>query len=81
MDLAAIWPLLEQESRDALVAENGDTLSKAVLDDIARVNGSVPSGAWWGVNEGPDGSSLSDEGVDWIEAVANGEPPRSPRDR
>ncbi|GAA2723018.1 hypothetical protein [Cellulomonas aerilata] len=81
MDLDAWWPLLAQASRDWLVAHAGEALTEAVLDDIARVAGSVPSDAWWGVERGPDGLHLSDAGVDWIEAVANGESPQAPPDR
>lgn len=81
MNLDDWWPLLEQASRDWLIAHNGDALSAAVLDDIARVNGSVPSDAWWGAEKGPNGLYLSDAGVDWIEATANGETPPPLPDR
>jgi len=47
MSLEICWPLLQQESRDWLVANDGDALSTLVLDDLARVGGPVPSGAWW----------------------------------
>ena len=81
MNLDAVWPLLKQDSRDWLLANNGDTLSTAVLDDIARVNGSVPSDAWWSAEKESDGFHLSDAGIDWIEAVANGEMPEPRSDR
>lgn len=81
MNLEAWWPLLEQESRDWLIANNGDALSTAVIDDIARVHGSAPSDAWWVGENGPNGLYLSDAGIDWIEAVANGETPQPPPDR
>jgi hypothetical protein len=72
---------LQPETRDWLIANNGDALSAAVLDDFARVGGSVPSDAWWpGVN-GPNGFHFSEAGIDWIEAVANAEVPDSPPDR
>jgi len=70
MSLEICWPLLQQESRDWLVANNGDALSTLVLDDLARVGGPVPSGAWWVGESGPAGFYLSDAGIDWIEAVA-----------
>ena len=81
MDLEVLWPLLEQDSRDWLIANNGDVLSAAVLEDIARANGSVPRDGWWGLTEGPTGFQLSDAGIDWIEAVANGEVPGPPPGR
>jgi hypothetical protein len=81
VDLGAWWPLLEQQSRDRLIAHNGEALSTAVIDDITRVNGSVPSSAWWGLDEGLDGHPLSHAGVDWIGAVANGELPQPSPDR
>jgi len=80
MSLEALWPLLHQESRDWLIANNGDALSAQVLDDIARAGGRSPSDAWWVGENGPDGFYLSDAGIDWIEAVANGEVPDSPSD-
>lgn len=75
MNLQAWWPLLGQESRDWLIAHNGDALSAAVLEDIARVGRAVPPDESWGVERRPDGVFLSDAGVDWIEAVANAETP------
>ena len=81
MSLEIWWPLLQQESRDWLIANNGDALSTPVLDDIARVGGPVPWDAWWVGENGPNGFYLSDAGIDWIEAVANGEVPEPPLDR
>lgn len=75
------WPLLEQESRDWLIANNGDALSTSVIDDIARVSGSASSDVWWVGENGPNGLYLSDAGIDWIEAVANGEMPQLAPDR
>jgi hypothetical protein len=80
MSLEAWWPLLDLETRDWLIANNGDALSTQVLDDIARVSGPLPPDAWWLGENGPDGFYLSDEGIDWIEAAANGEVPDSPSD-
>jgi hypothetical protein len=78
MSLEARWPRLRQDSRDWLIANNGDSVSRPVLDDIERVGGPVPSGEWWVGGNGPDGFYLSDAGVDWIEEVANGEVSDSP---
>jgi hypothetical protein len=81
VDLEVRWPLLQQESRDWLVAHNGEALSAAVLDDLARVGGSVPAEAWWVGASGPDGVHLSDAAIDWVETVANGEVPEPPPGR
>jgi hypothetical protein len=81
MSLEVWWPLLQPETRDWLIANNGDALSKPVLRDIARVGGPVPSNAWWVAENEPAGFYLSDAGIDWIEEVANGEEPDSPPDR
>jgi hypothetical protein len=81
MSLETLWPLLHPETRDWLIANNGDALSKAVLDDITRVCGSVPSDGWWVGETGPNGYYLSDASVDWIEEVANGEVPEPPSSR
>lgn len=78
MSLEAWWPLLQSDTRDWLIANNGDALATAILDDIARVGGPLPADAWWVGDNGPDGFYLSDAGIDWIETVANGEVPDPP---
>ena len=69
------WPRLPQETRDWLIANNGDVLTASVVEEITRAGGSVTTNAWWVGQDGPSGSYLSDEAVDWVEAVANGEVP------
>ena len=81
MSLETWWPLLQLETREWLIANNGDVLSTQVLDEIVRVGGPVPSDAWWVGANGPDGFYLSDAAIDWIEALANGEVPDCPSDR
>ena len=81
MSLEGWWPLLHDESRDWLIAHNGEALSDPVLHDLKRVSGSVPSEDWWVGDSGPDGFYLSDAGIDWVEAVANGETPDRPSDQ
>ena len=72
------WPRLTQEARDWLIANNGDALSAPVIEEITRAGGSVSTDAWWIGQDGPTGLYLSDEAVDWVEAVANGEVPEAP---
>jgi hypothetical protein len=74
------WFRLSQETRDWLVANNGDEVPAAVIAEITRAGGRVATDAWGAGHDTPQGSYLSDEVVDWIEAVANGEvpPPQPP---
>lgn len=69
------WPRLSQATRDWLIANNGDAVPTSVTEEITRAGGLVASDAWWVGQSGPTGFYLSDEAVDWIEEVANGELP------
>ena len=71
------WPRLAQATRDWLIANNGDAVPASVTEEITRAGGSVATDAWWVDQNGPKGFYLSDEAVDWIEEVANGEIPES----
>ena len=71
------WPRLSQEARDWLIANNGDAVPASVIEEIMRAGGSVATDAWWVGQNDPTGFYLSDEAVDWIEEVANGEIPQS----
>lgn len=63
MSIEAWWPRIRQDSRAWLVDNNGDAVAPEILDEIVRVGGAVT------------GPYLSDEEVDWVEAVANRENP------
>ena len=78
MSMEAWWPALTPETRDWLIAHNGEALSDPVVEEITRAGGLVTSDAWWVGDRGPDGVYLSDAAVDWIEATANGEAPSAP---
>ena len=67
---------MEPSTRDWLIENNGDAVPAEVLAEIEDAGGSVASGAWWVGEYGPSGFFFSDEAVDWIEAVGNGETPR-----
>ncbi|WP_426321608.1 hypothetical protein [Microbacterium sp. E-13] len=69
------WPSLDAETKDWLIAHNGEALPAEVLGKVAAAGGIVTSNAWWIGEDGPDGFFLSDEAVDWIEAVGNAEEP------
>ena len=78
MSMEHWWPRLGQATRTWLIEHNGEALTADVLDEITRVGGEPTSEAWWVGEQGPDGLHLSDDAVDWVEAVANGENPAAP---
>lgn len=78
MSLEAWWPSLRPETRDWVIANNGDAVPDWIIEEITRVGGPVTSEAWWVGENGPAGFYLSDAATDWIEAVANGETPKQP---
>ncbi|MFE4543431.1 hypothetical protein [Arthrobacter sp. NPDC056727] len=68
------WPQVSAETRDWLMAHNGEPLAPPVASDILSVTGGATGPGWW-AGESAAGPRLTDEAVDWIEAVANGENP------
>ena len=70
------WPLLPPDTRDWLIANNGDAVPDSVIEEITRAGGRVTTEAWWVGENGPTGCYLSDAAVDWVEEVANGETPK-----
>ena len=75
MSIEACWPRLRQQSRDYLIDNNGDVVPPDLVDEIARAGGIINTEAWWVGQNGPAGLLLSDEAIDWIDEVANGETP------
>ncbi len=75
MSIEVWWPKLRQQSRDYLIANNGDVVPPDLVDEIARAGGIIRTDAWWVGQSGPAGLLLSDEAIDWIDEVANGETP------
>jgi hypothetical protein len=73
MDIEEWWPKLSESAREWLIANNGDVVAGAVLNEIASAGGVVESGAWWIGEGGPEGLYLSDRATDWIEETANRE--------
>ena len=74
MNISEWWRLVDAETRGWLIEHNGEPLAPHVLADIMAATGSTTDSAWW-AGETTDGPQLSDEAVDWIEAVANDEEP------
>jgi hypothetical protein len=75
MSIEQWWPRLKPSTQEWLIENNGDVVPSEVLAEIAEAGGSVTSGAWWVGESGPSGFYFSDEAVDWIETVGNGEVP------
>jgi hypothetical protein len=67
------WPGLDSATKAALIAHNGEAVTPDLLDKITAAGGVLTPDAWWAGESGKDGFFLSDEAVDWIEAVANDE--------
>jgi hypothetical protein len=57
------WPRLQPATREWLMANNGDVLSADVVSELTAAGRSVAT------------DQLSDDEIDWIEAVANREEP------
>ena len=74
MNILEWWPLVGAETRGWLIEHNGEPLPPHVIADIMAVTGGTTDSGWW-AGESADGPQLSDEAVDWIEAVANDEEP------
>ena len=75
MSIEAWWPKLRLQSREYLIANNGDVVPPDLVGEIARAGGVTTTDAWWVGHSDPTGFFLSDEAIDWIDEVANGETP------
>jgi hypothetical protein len=78
MSLETWWYAVRPQTRDWLVAHNGEPLSGPVLEEIVAVDGPLDEGAWWVAHDEEGRPALSDAAVDWVETVANGETPPPP---
>lgn len=74
MKILEWWPLVAAETRGWLIEHNGEALPSNVIADILTATGGTTDSEWR-TGESLDGPQLSDEAVDWIEAVANDEEP------
>lgn len=75
MNMDVWWPKLKPSTRQWLIENNGVAVPPELVAEISAVGGSVSSDAWWVGESGPSGFFISDEAIDWIEEVANGEDP------
>ena len=62
MDIEEWWPELSESTKAWLQQNNGSPLTAEVSAEIAAAGG-------------PSGAQLSDDDVDWLEAVSNDETP------
>ena len=69
------WPKLAAEDQQWLIHHNGERVPTNVLAKVAHVGGLVCTPTSIIGETRPDGFYFSDEAVDWIEAIANGEIP------
>ncbi|OZE93555.1 hypothetical protein CH299_27735 [Rhodococcus sp. 14-2686-1-2] len=78
VNIAQWWTQLSGQSRDWLVAHNGEPVDRRVGTDIAAVHDGALDRLWFSIVS-DDGLpiELSDRAVDWIEAWANDEDPAS----
>lgn len=67
------WPQLRPETRQWLVANNGDAVPPPIVDEIAAVGDPAASDAWWAELDGSSGRSMPDGVVAWIEEATNDE--------
>jgi hypothetical protein len=76
MDLRECWSMLSPLEQQWLLEHNGVKLSGQIVTAIRRAGGSFVADSWWAeAGGGPSGFLLTDEAVDWLEAIANGEIP------
>ena len=71
MTIEVWWPKLPAQTRQWLIANNGDVVPEPVMAEIAAVGGPAISDPWWSEAEGSGGRSMPDEAIDWIEEIAN----------
>jgi hypothetical protein len=76
MDISQWWPLVQPSTRAWLIAHNGEPLPPPIIADIAWNGFAVNAAQSWIEGSSPEGFSLSDAAIDWIEATANGENPQ-----
>jgi hypothetical protein len=73
MTIELWWPRLRTETRQWLMANNGDAVPAPVMAEIEAAGGPAPSDPWWSEQEGSAGRGMPDEATDWIEKTANDE--------
>ena len=66
-------PLLDWTTQQWLINNNGDVVTPDALDQITAVAGEPTADTPWVGDAVPEGFSLLEEAIDWIEMTANDE--------
>lgn len=69
----AIWPQLKPETREWLIAHNGESVPADIVSEIRGLDGPLVMGKSWVDDPSSDSYHFSDDITDWIEKTANGE--------
>jgi hypothetical protein len=75
MSIEEWWPKLPPATRDWLIANNGDAVPAAIVEEIMEAGGPEKSDAWWVGQDGSTDFFMPDEAIDWIEEIGNAETP------
>jgi hypothetical protein len=72
--MEAVWLELRPETREWLIAHNGESVPASIISEVTRLGGPLAIGTAWVNDETPNASfHFSDEVTDWIEQTANSE--------
>ena len=71
-DFSAVWDRQDEPTRQWLIEHNGEVLPEDVLRRLTASAGNASELGWLDLHD-PEEPILTDETVDWIESVANGE--------
>ena len=71
MDFLQIWAHLSTSGRSWLIEHNGEPLPDDLIAEILSVTGGEQDPQWWAGPSTEGETQLTDQAVDWIEAVAN----------
>ena len=73
MTIEMWWPRLRPDSRQWLMAHNGDVVPRLIIEEVAAEGGPAVTDTWWADADVSPGRVMPDEAIDWIEAAANEE--------
>lgn len=75
MGIEQWWTKLQPSTQEWLIENNGDAVPADMVAEIASVGGPASADPWWADRIEEPGHYFPDEGIDWVEAVANEENP------
>lgn len=71
--IEAVWLELRPETREWLIAHNGESVPGNIISEVTRLSGPMAVGTIWVDDPSSASFHFSDEVTDWIEQTANGE--------